>query len=298
MEEEEERPLENRLGLVTNEPASSRVERRELRLPSLVSQQRDDDDDDDDDEAALHMPPPHSTIANGRRENLTHNRGRTHSLKSMLFNQITHKRQTTSETRNKRQAHSSAAPSRHDHIHHHRRHFPRAPSTRRKCSRSLQRLLDCAAVHALACLLAIAGALLAVGANGEPSKQTIAVHPEPKYFVPAGQQVKLPCHVANRQGDCAWLGTGGKIVSPSGKKYIFARSPADGDCSILIRNASVLADDGEWQCQALTPDPETDTLQQSRSTQLVVLVAPERPQIRDLVSSCCCCCCCCFSCLP
>jgi hypothetical protein len=149
----------------------------------------------------------------------------------------------------------------------------------------------CCLVFAVALLVAGGGGLrgppavmMAAAAASEQPKQSISVHPEPRYLVAAGQQVKLTCHVANRQGDCAWLAGGGKIVSPSGRKYIFARSPADGDCSLLIKNASVLADDGMWQCQALAGEGELDGLVQSISTELVVLVPPERPQIKDSVS--------------
>lgn len=63
-----------------------------------------------------------------------------------------------------------------------------------------------------------------------------------------GDSALLTCKVHNRQGECAWL-KDGKVMGRIDTKYEFLREPADGDCSIRIRNAKIEEDDGMWQCQ-------------------------------------------------
>lgn len=114
------------------------------------------------------------------------------------------------------------------------------------------------------------------------NQQYFEVHPEAHYMVQNGADVRLRCLVRNRQGECLWL-RNGRAIGSIARKYQFSRQPEDGDCSIQIRNASVQQDDGQWQCQVTASDVEQDTLQ-SREVQLIVLVAPERPQIKNMVS--------------
>lgn len=63
-----------------------------------------------------------------------------------------------------------------------------------------------------------------------------------------GDSALLMCKVHNRQGECAWL-KDGRVVGRIDTKYEFQREPADGDCSVRIRNAKIEEDDGTWQCQ-------------------------------------------------
>lgn len=123
--------------------------------------------------------------------------------------------------------------------------------------------------------------LTASAASGQ-QQQYFEVQPDPKYLVQNGQDLRLRCLIRNRQGECLWL-RNGRAVGTIAKKYQFRRQPEDGDCSLMIRNVSVQQDDGIWQCQVTSSDVEQDTLQSSE-VHLVVLVPPERPQIKNMVS--------------
>lgn len=113
-------------------------------------------------------------------------------------------------------------------------------------------------------------------------QQYFEVQPDSQYLVQNGQDLRLRCLIRNRQGECLWL-RNGRAVGTIAKKYQFKRQPEDGDCSLMIRNVSVQQDDGIWQCQVTSSDVEQDTLQ-STEVHLVVLVPPERPQIKNMVS--------------
>lgn len=149
-----------------------------------------------------------------------------------------------------------------------RRHWPAIP-------------LNCLLLPALALCLFVGLQRL----QTTEARQSFAAQPEARYSVPNGHAIKLPCHVSERQGECAWLGGNGRIIRPNAKKYVYASQPSDGDCSVLIKNANVSSDDGMWQCQVLAPDGDPDTSMRTRNSLLVVLVPPERAQIKDLVSS-------------
>lgn len=121
-----------------------------------------------------------------------------------------------------------------------------------------------------------------VSAASGQQQQYFEVQPDPQYLVQNGQDLRLRCLIRNRQGECLWL-RNGRAVGTIAKKYQFRRQPEDGDCSLMIRNVSVQQDDGIWQCQVTSSDVEQDTLQ-SGEVHLVVLVPPERPQIKNMVS--------------
>lgn len=157
-------------------------------------------------------------------------------------------------------------------------------------------------------VLVASGALVAAsGTSGKPATsgggggggnggemQRFEVLPDAQYFVAAGGELRMRCLVRNRQGECFWM-RNGKALGPIIRKYAFSRTPDDGDCSLQLRNASVQADDGRWQCQVTAGDLDQETLQ-SREFSLTVLVAPERPSIKNTVSIDCRCCCCCCRC--
>lgn len=137
------------------------------------------------------------------------------------------------------------------------------------------------------CLLLLATINVATAATTTTSittgtRQHFEVEPEAQYHVLLGRDIRLRCLVRNRQGECVWL-RNGRVLAPIAKKYAFTRAPEDGDCSLTISNASVSLDDGRWQCQVLSPDLDQDSLQ-TREVNLVVLVTPEKPQIKNLVS--------------
>lgn len=114
--------------------------------------------------------------------------------------------------------------------------------------------------------------------------QYFEVQPEAQYLAQAGHEVRMRCLVRNRQGECVWL-RNGLVMLHMTRKYIFNKAPEDGDCSLLIKNASASADDGRWQCQVTPPDTENHEHLQSRDVHLIVLVPPEKPQIKNLVST-------------
>lgn len=124
--------------------------------------------------------------------------------------------------------------------------------------------------------------LVAPFAAGQASKQYFEVQPEAQQLVPSGQDVRLRCLVRNLQGECHWM-RNGRTIGVIAKKYQFSRAPNDGDCSLWIRNVSVVSDDGTWQCQVTATDVDQETLE-SREMSLVVLLPPERPQIKSSVS--------------
>lgn len=135
---------------------------------------------------------------------------------------------------------------------------------------------------ALACALLLCADRLPNVIEAASGGQYFEVQPAGEYLVANGHDVRLRCLIRNRQGECLWL-RNGRAVGSIAKKYQFTRQPDDGDCSLLIRNVSVQQDDGLWQCQVTASDVEQDTLQ-SREANLVVLVPPERPQIKNMVS--------------
>lgn len=114
------------------------------------------------------------------------------------------------------------------------------------------------------------------------ASQRFEVQPEVQYLVQSGADARLRCLVRDREGECLWL-RDGRVIGVIAKKYSFVRAPEDGDCSMTIKNASVATDDGLWQCQVTASDVDRDSLQ-SRPVQLLVLVAPERAQIKNVVS--------------
>lgn len=55
-----------------------------------------------------------------------------------------------------------------------------------------------------------------------------------------------------------------------------------GDCSLTINNLDLKSDDGDWQCQVTAASLGQESLI-SPLAQVVVLVAPTKPVIRDIV---------------
>lgn len=123
---------------------------------------------------------------------------------------------------------------------------------------------------------------LAFGAA--PNQQYFEAQPDAQHFVASGSDIRLRCLVRYRQGECVWM-KDGRVIAAKGKRHSHSRSPDDGDCSLTLNNVTAEKDDGVWQCQVLATESEVDNGLVSRQSQLVVLVAPERPQIRNLVST-------------
>lgn len=125
---------------------------------------------------------------------------------------------------------------------------------------------------------------LTTTANGQQQQlQRFEVHPDPQYLVENGHEARLRCLIRNRQGECHWQ-RNNRVVGPAPKKYLFPRQPEDGDCSLVIKNASVHQDDGVWRCEVTSADGLQETMS-SRESRLVVLVPPENPQLKNVVST-------------
>ncbi|EEC00453.1 secreted protein, putative, partial [Ixodes scapularis] len=94
-----------------------------------------------------------------------------------------------------------------------------------------------------------------------------------------GEDVTLRCVVENRRGNCAWL-MDGVAVGRIQDKYVFERSPMDGDCSLQILNTTLEEDDGSWQCQVTQTALDQEPLA-STNIKLVVLESPHPPSIQN-----------------
>lgn len=125
-------------------------------------------------------------------------------------------------------------------------------------------------VRLVTCLAAIA-LLQGCGAvqtwNQEPTRTE--VNP--------GGNVVLACKIYNKQGSCSWQKDGKPQGMFSGK-YEWSGDREAGDCSIRIFDASEV-DDGDWECQVTASSFTAHDALTSRIAELVVRVAPNRPQM-------------------
>ena len=113
-------------------------------------------------------------------------------------------------------------------------------------------------------------------------EQSFEVQPDATYYPHLGLDLRIRCIIRRRQGECSWL-RNGRVVGQLRNKYEYLRTPDDGDCSLLIRNVSMASEDGTWQCQVTAQDIDHEPLI-SRELQVVVLVTPEKPIIKNTVS--------------
>ncbi|XP_040071050.1 hemicentin-1 isoform X1 [Ixodes scapularis] len=94
-----------------------------------------------------------------------------------------------------------------------------------------------------------------------------------------GEDVTLRCVVENRRGNCAWL-MDGVAVGRIPDKYVYERSPKNGDCSLQILNTTLEEDNGSWQCQVTQASLDEKPLA-STNIKLVVLESPHPPSIQN-----------------
>ena len=84
-----------------------------------------------------------------------------------------------------------------------------------------------------------------------------------------GEEAVLGCRLLGKKGDCRWERNGLPVGSYPGK-YEWAGSPAQGDCSLRVREASLQYDAGDWVCQVTASSfMEKDTLISSPARLLV-----------------------------
>lgn len=70
--------------------------------------------------------------------------------------------------------------------------------------------------------------------------------------VSSGEDVRLRCRVKDKRGQCIWQ-KDRKPVGIHPDKYEWAGN-REGDCSLLVRKASLDFDDGLWECQVTPGD--------------------------------------------
>ncbi|XP_072749907.1 cell adhesion molecule CEACAM20 [Anoplolepis gracilipes] len=92
--------------------------------------------------------------------------------------------------------------------------------------------------------------------------------------VSPGDDVQLRCTVHDKRGTCIWQ-KDGRPVGMHSNKYEWIRAHS-GDCTLLIRQASLRFDDGLWQCQVTSSDFIQDGLS-SEQSRLIVKEAPRKP---------------------
>jgi hypothetical protein len=75
-----------------------------------------------------------------------------------------------------------------------------------------------------------------------------------------GEEAVLTCRLVGKKGDCRWERNGLPVGLYQGK-YEWAGNPAQGDCSLRLREASIQYDQGDWVCQVTASSfMEKDTL--------------------------------------
>jgi hypothetical protein len=91
------------------------------------------------------------------------------------------------------------------------------------------------------------------------------------------EDAQLNCRIIDRRGSCSWQ-KDNKPVGMYPKKYEWASGSASsiglqsntGDCSIVIRAATLDFDDGLWECQVTASDFTTQDALTSQPVRLVV----------------------------
>lgn len=100
-------------------------------------------------------------------------------------------------------------------------------------------------------------------------EQKFLEKPQPYQEVSSGDDVRLRCVVQDKGGECIWQ----KDQRPVGMhpdKYEWTSGRGGGDCTLLIKRANLLFDDGFWECQVTSSDfTRQDALSSDQSRLLV-----------------------------
>ena len=83
-------------------------------------------------------------------------------------------------------------------------------------------------------------------ATAAQARQSWLKQPEYQEVNP-GEIAMLTCIITNKEGECRWE-RGGVPIGMFRDKYEWAGDRAQGDCSLLVRDADTEWDDGSWQC--------------------------------------------------
>ncbi|XP_011500520.1 PREDICTED: muscle M-line assembly protein unc-89 [Ceratosolen solmsi marchali] len=118
---------------------------------------------------------------------------------------------------------------------------------------------------------------LAIGQPGLATEQRFAETPAQYQEVSQGEDVRLRCRVQDKRGQCIWQ-KDRKPVGMHPDKYEWAGA-RDGDCSLLVKRASLDFDDGLWECQVTPGDFTRQDALTSNPARLLVRVKPRKPQL-------------------
>lgn len=100
--------------------------------------------------------------------------------------------------------------------------------------------------------IAIILSLLSLFASPARSEQRFLEMPVAYQEVSDGDDVKLRCRIQDLRGQCIWQKDHRPVgIHPDKYEWISNR---DGDCSLLIKRASLEFDDGNWECQVTAGD--------------------------------------------
>lgn len=100
--------------------------------------------------------------------------------------------------------------------------------------------------------LAMVWGLLQLMMGRAGAEQRFAETPAQYQEVSQGEDVRLRCRVMDKRGQCIWQ-KDRKPVGVHPEKYEWAGG-REGDCSLLVKRASLEFDDGEWECQVTPGD--------------------------------------------
>lgn len=89
----------------------------------------------------------------------------------------------------------------------------------------------------------------------------------------------LRCKIANIGGKCSWL-KDGFVVGMERSKYEWAGDPGAGDCSLTVRGADLVYDQGQWACQVSASSFKNQDMLSSAPAKLLVRIRPELPVLQ------------------
>ncbi|XP_058796810.1 hemicentin-2 isoform X2 [Phymastichus coffea] len=118
---------------------------------------------------------------------------------------------------------------------------------------------------------------LLLAAAAARAEQRFSETPTEYQEVSQGEDARLSCRVQDKRGQCIWQ-KDRKPVGVHPDKYEWAGT-RDGDCSLLVKRASLEFDDGFWECQVTPGDFTRQDALTSPPARLLVRVKPRKPQL-------------------
>ncbi|XP_013145037.1 PREDICTED: irregular chiasm C-roughest protein-like [Papilio polytes] len=95
-----------------------------------------------------------------------------------------------------------------------------------------------------------------------------------------GEDALLKCRISDKKGICSWQKDNKPVGIYRGKyEWVGEHNAANGDCSLLVRAATLQLDDGQWQCQVTASNYNVQDALSSAPAALAVRVPPQSPRI-------------------